>query len=358
MGAGGGGGGKTPSFPYIDLTSIIARNRDAGLLTCVTSCDLSKAFDSIDRSMLLSKLNWYGISTHCFQDYFTDRTQSVRSSAVLKIDHGIVQGSNLGPVVFTLFTNDISCHLSSHASIVSYADDTQIIHSAPPTPAGLAELQTRVENDLGTLAKWFTSNGLKVNPSKTEIVLFGTPVTLKVLPDFALSFGEVQVKPVSDMKVLGVQLDGELNMKKHTGRVVQRCYGTLITISKISGMLPKRTLIHLIESLVFSHLAYCLPAWMPPTQKQRDRIQKVINFAVRIVFKKKKWDHISEHRKKLGWMDFETLVKYRDSMCMHQLLHHPDAPQDLKGAYSSGQTSALAAHGRHHTADCKPPDAD
>ena len=317
--------------------------------------------------MFLSKLNWYGISTHWFQDYFTDRTQSMRSSAVLTIYHGIIQGSNLGPVMFTLFTNDISCHLSSHASIVSYADDAQIIHSAPPTPAGLTELQTRVENDLGTLAKWFTSNGLKGNPSKIEIILFDTPATLKKLPDFALSFGEVQVKPVSDMKVLDVQLDGELNVKKHTG--VEWCDAatvpTLITVSNISGMLPKKTLIRLKESLVFSHIAYCLPAWVPPTQKQRDRIQKVINFAVRIVFKKKKWDHFSEPRKKLGWMDFETQVKYRHIMCNCVCITFCTTPTHLrawKGAYSSGQTSvcecSLTAHGRHHTADCQPPDAD
>ena len=64
-------------------------------------------------------------------------TQSARSSAVLKINPVIVQGSNLGPVMFTLLTNDISCYPITHAAIVSYTDDTKIIHSAPPTPADL-----------------------------------------------------------------------------------------------------------------------------------------------------------------------------------------------------------------------------
>ena len=169
-----------------------------------------------------------------------------------------------------------------------FADDTQIIHSAPPTPAGLVEPRSQVEGDQTALARWFTGNGLKVNPSNTELVLFGTPAVIKKLPaDFALSFGDVQVKPVPDMEVLGVQLDGALNMQKQTAKVVQRCYGTLINMSKISGMLPKKTLIRLIKSLVFSLIVYCLPAWVPLTQKQRDRIQKVINFAVRIVFRKK-----------------------------------------------------------------------
>ena len=342
----------------LDLISIIARNRDAGLVTCVTSCDLSKAFDSIDRNLLLTKLQWYGISAHWFQDYFTDRTQSVQSSTLLKTEHGVVQGSNLGPVMFTLFMNDITCHLSPHASIISYADDTQIVHSAPPTPAGLIELQTKVKSDLRALSKWFTSNGLKVNPSKTEIVLFSTPAKLKRLPDLTLSFDDIPLKPVACMKVLGVQLDEALSMQKHTGKVVQRCYGTLITISKIRDMLPKKTVIHLIESLVFSQIVYCLPAWAPSTQSQRHRIQKVINFAVRIVFRKKKSDRISEYREKLGWMDFETLLKYRDSMCMYQLLHHPDAPEgpkrdiQLRADVSTRRTRATS-HGRLQTTRCK-----
>ena len=262
--------GHSTESALLDLISVIGRNREAGLLTCVTSCDLSKAFDSVDRGMLLSKLKWYGISTHWFKDYFTGRTQSVRSSTVLDIDHGVVQGSNLGPVMYTLFTNDLSCHLSPHASIVSYADDTQIIHSAPPTPDGLAELRTKVEGDLKALAGWFTGNRLKVNPSKTEIVLFGTPAVLKKIPTkFALSFGDVQVEPVSDMKVLGVQLDGALNMQKQTGKVVQRCYGTLITISKISRMLPKKT--HTVDPVACLFPNSVLPSGMGATHSKTTR---------------------------------------------------------------------------------------
>ena len=68
--------------------------------------------------------------------------------------------------MFNIFTNDLSCHLSRRASIVSYADDSQIMHSARPTPSDLAELRLTVEADLTELSAWFTSNGLKANPSK------------------------------------------------------------------------------------------------------------------------------------------------------------------------------------------------
>ena len=145
----------------VDLVSTISSHREEGRLACLTSCDLSKAFDCVDRDVLFSKLGWYGISSHWFLDYFTDQTQSVGSSTTADVTYGVVQGSTLGPIMYNLLTNDLPCHLSNQASIVSYADDSQIIHSAQPTPSDLAQLRLTVEADLSHLSAWFTSNGLK-----------------------------------------------------------------------------------------------------------------------------------------------------------------------------------------------------
>ena len=92
---------------------------------------------------------------------------------------------------------------------------------------------------------------------------------------------------------LGVLLDQHLTMEKKTAGVVKRCFGILITLRKISFTLPKSTLKTLLQSLVFPHLTYCLPAWAPPTISLRRRIDKVINFATRVVMKKRKFDHIT-----------------------------------------------------------------
>ena len=140
--------------------------------------------------------------------------------------------------MFSLFTNDLPCYLSRHASVIAYADDTQIVHSAEPTPAGLADLRHRVETDLATLSAWFSSNGLKVNPSKTEVIVFGTQASVKKTRNFHIRFENVDLKPATSIKILGVVLDQELNMQAQTSRVVQRCYGNLITIQKLKDTLP------------------------------------------------------------------------------------------------------------------------
>ena len=144
------------------------------------SGDLSKAFDCVDRQALLRKLEWYGVSPHWFTDYFSGRMQCVRGSSMEHVDYGVIQGSILGPIMFNVLTNDLYAHLSDQCKAVSYADDTVILHSAPPSDEGLTALKASVEGDLASLATWFKNNGLKVNPSKTEMSLLGTlPVTKK-----------------------------------------------------------------------------------------------------------------------------------------------------------------------------------
>ena len=75
----------------------------------VTSIDLSKAFDSVDHSMLLNKLEWYGVSSGCFSSYLSGRSQLVRggSSVALPLTHGVSQGSILGHILFLVSVNDL-----------------------------------------------------------------------------------------------------------------------------------------------------------------------------------------------------------------------------------------------------------
>lgn len=140
--------------------------------------------------------------------------------------------------------------------------------------------------------------------------------------------------------------------------MTQRCYGSLVTISKLRDTLPRKTLVHLIQSLVFPHITYCLPAWAPPTQQQRHRIDKVLNFATRIVTRKHRHEHISTARRELGWMPFSTIVEYRDHMLVHSMVHQEQGPQRLKDLISyradvSERTTRTTTAGLLETYRCR-----
>ena len=86
----------------LDIVGHISNNMNAGKVTSISSTDLSKAFDCVNRATLLTKLQCYGIASHWFDDYFTDRRQTVKggTASSLEVEYGVVLGSIVGPLMF------------------------------------------------------------------------------------------------------------------------------------------------------------------------------------------------------------------------------------------------------------------
>ena len=93
----------------IDAVEWLARAVDNGHVASITTIDLSKAFDSVDHSVLLSKLERCGVSSEWFRDYLSGRRQTVSGGSItLPLSHGVAQGSLVGPIIFLIFINDLS----------------------------------------------------------------------------------------------------------------------------------------------------------------------------------------------------------------------------------------------------------
>ena len=110
---------------------------------------------------------------------------------------GVFQGSALGPLLFTVFANDLSLH-APEACIVQYADDTQVLVSGRKSDLGSTVI--RLEVTLDALSDWFAANGLKVNAGKTQLMAFGSRQNLRSLPDISVQFRDAVLKPCQKVK--------------------------------------------------------------------------------------------------------------------------------------------------------------
>ena len=256
---------------------------DLGQIVATVMIDLSKAFDTINHDLLLRKLNAYGIQNAelaWFTDYLSGRKQRVVLNSVpsewARVTMGVPQGSILGPLLFLLFVNDLP-DVVQETSINLFADDTAI-YSADSDPSVLGE---RVEKDLGRVALWIHSNGLRLNVAKTQLMVLSRRGRREEADSVRVKIGEVELQQQSCVRYLGVEIDRDLTWKAHIQKVYNQCMGKLAAIRRAGSYLPCHIRKLLYQAFVLPHLDYCSVVWNSCGATLGKRIERVQNYALR-----------------------------------------------------------------------------
>ena len=301
--------------------------------------DLSRAFDSISHDLLLCKMDLYGIrgkAKQWFHSYLSDRKQRVvvdgEVSPWSTIRMGVPQGSILGPLLFTLFINDLPSVLQSTKTML-YADDTTIYHSCPDPQ----QLQEALADDLLRMTSWLKTNHLHINVRKTKLLLLARRGRAHELDRVRLSVNDVEIERQNNVKFLGVIIDSELNWEKHVAAVRRKCIGGLATVRRLRHTLPASLKARLYSALIQPHLDYCAVAWQECSKLQQRRIEQIQNYGMRQILTMPPRTSSELLRGVLSW---DQLTKRR-SILRLQLMHrcmHGLAPEYLCSRFQTNST--------------------
>jgi len=253
---------------------------------------------------------------------------------------GVPQGSILGPLLFTLFINDLPTVLRSTKTML-YADDTTIYHSCPDPQ----ELQEALAGDLSRMADWLKTNHLYMNVRKTKLLLLAMSGRAQELDRVRLTVNDVEVERRNDVKFLGVIIDSELTWEKHVAAVRRKCFGSLATLRRLRHTLPVRLKARLFSALIRPHLDYCSVAWQECSKLLQRRIEQIQNYGMRQILMMPPRTSSELLRGMLAW---DQLTKRR-SMLRLQLMHrciHGLAPEYLCSRFQTNSTLPNYARSR------------
>ena len=123
-----------------------------------------------------------------------------------------------------------------------------------------------------------------------------------------------ELLPVLSVRDLGMQVDATLSYDEHITNTVSACIASLSQISRVKYIFDTRTLLNIINALVFSKLYYCSSAWSNTSKKNVRKLQNVQNFAARIVSGTRKFDHVTPVLKELNWLSVSQMLLFRDGV--------------------------------------------
>lgn len=298
-----------------DISRVIDRRGIAILLLI----DFAKAFDRVSHSKLVRKLvykfSFSNSAAQLIKSYLSERQQAVFHNDVFSsfslIKSGVPQGSVLGPLLFSLFINDLPAMLE-FCSIHMFADDVQVYLCAYGD-IDMNEVSRKINHDLNNILRWSRNNLLHVNPSKTKAMFISK---LKTLPTFpAIFFDGQRVEFYDQLNNLGVIFTSNLSWDTFINSQCGKIYGTLKTLNMISKHLDTSMKIKLFKSLVLPHFTYGDFVYSNASALSLNKLRVALNACIRYVFNLNRFSHVSHLQNILIGCQFTQFYKYR--VCVH-----------------------------------------
>ena len=277
-----------------ELLAKIVKGWENKQSTIAVFLDLSKAFDTLEHTVLYKKLDRYGIRgtvLDWFKSYLSDRTLAVRctiketgQSEISKdypVDYGSPQGSCLGPLIFLIFGNDLY-RILEWCNCILFADDTTIYN----THSDQHFLQWSINEDLKLVHDWFKANKLTLNTSKTVCMLFNQKTT--TAQELEIKIDQTVIPRVQHTKFLGVHIDECLNWQMHFNKLCLKIKRNTSLLRAGFNHLNKQSMWLLYFAQIYSHLSYGISIWGNLlNQANMSKLQKLQNKCVSLILRKK-----------------------------------------------------------------------
>ena len=223
-----------------------------------------------------------------------------------------------------------------------------------------------MQSCMSDVKAWATANMLKLNDNKTELMLVTSKRTkhLHNLPT-SITIGNAQVPFKQSVKNLGLTFDCHLTMNSHVSNIARTCYFELRRLASIRRFLTSTATATLVSAFALSRIDYCNSLLFGSTHDVTSHLQRIQNYAARVILCLPKSSSITTHLRSLHWLPVKVRSTYRIAcLCYHchsstapsyvtDMLHKN--PSHTRNTRSSSYTIPLLnrpAHSKAKLGDC------
>ena len=257
-------------------------------LTGAVFLDFKKAFDLVDHDILLTKLKTYLVNHEAvsfFRSYFSERKQKVllngSYSSKGHVKCGVPQGSILGPVLFSIFINDLPLHISNPQIYCDMFADDGTIHVQDKS---IMAINTQLQESLNEISDWCNNNAMILNPLKTECMVICTRQKRQLSPLLLnLSMADTTIKQVSKHRLLGVIIDQNLTWQDHISHIGKTISKNMYMLSKLKYLTDISTRQMFYNAHIKSHLDYASTVWDTSSENHLKKLNSLHRRAVKLI---------------------------------------------------------------------------
>ncbi len=223
------------------------------------------------------------------------------TSRTAPIKYGVPQGSILGPILFTIFVNDLAENLHG-CEVIQYADDTQFVHTG--TVDALPDLLTATQATFSSARAYLNENSLLLNENITQCIFFGRRPLVKKNPNkTTIIFDNTFITPCKHVKNLGVHIDSHMTFDIHIHETHKKVMEILLFLNRVKDKFEAATRKTAVESLSIIIISYCLPVYGTTNITLMKRVQKLQNFAAKICAGgARRGDHATPFITQMNWL--------------------------------------------------------
>lgn len=297
----------------------ITNSLDKGNYVCTVFVDLRKAFDTVNHEILLDRIQELGIRglPHVLiKSYLEKRVIKTKVNGVFSeqrpITLGVPQGSVLGPTLYLLYVNNMQ-FAGLKAEYKIFADDTLLIYE----DKNEKELESIVNSDLVKYMKWVNGNKLSVNIEKTKYMI----CKLKGKPDInpKICIGNTELAREMSYKYLGVIIDYKLSWYEHICSILKRIRPLLGAIKRCGIKLNKKSARLIFHAHIMSHIRYNVATWSCCSNVLKNKVNLVMNKAIKIMFGLNWRTPTEELYKKTGFLKLNEVIVLEKAKTIHKI---------------------------------------